>query len=176
MQFPKLFGKSLYFFVAVVLVAVVLASAAYFLTRGTPIVASGDTVQVYYTGRFTNGTVFDSNIGKSPLQFKVGASQVIHGFDYGVIGMKLGENRTLTITPSEAYGLVNPNLIVEVPLSVFGANAVTPGMEIQETINGTEAVGVVKSVNATFANIDFNHPLAGDTLVFQVTIASITKG
>jgi FKBP-type peptidyl-prolyl cis-trans isomerase FkpA len=66
--------------------------------------AVGDVVTVNYTGMFTNGQVFDTSYGKTPLQFRVGAGQLIQGFEQGVVGMKVGGKRRLTIPPSLAYG------------------------------------------------------------------------
>ena len=87
-------------------------------------VAAGDTINVSYTGTFTNGTVFDSNVGKSPLEFTVGAGQLIAGFDKGVIGMKVDEEKTITIPINEAYGEINPALMVQVPSNAFGNQTV----------------------------------------------------
>ena len=66
--------------------------------------AVGDTVTVHYTGRFTNGTIFDSSVGSTPIQFRLGANQVIPGFEQGIVGMKVGGSRRITIPPSLAYG------------------------------------------------------------------------
>ena len=86
--------------------------------------AVGDTVTVHYTGRFTNGTIFDSSVGSTPIQFRLGANQVIPGFEQGIVGMKVGEKRKLTIPPELGYGakgaggVIPPNatLIFEVEL------------------------------------------------------------
>jgi FKBP-type peptidyl-prolyl cis-trans isomerase len=85
----------------------------------------GKTVSVYYTGKLEDGTVFDSNVGKTPMSFPVGAGQMIPGFDQGVQGMKVGGKRTITIPPSLGYGeqgyggVIPPNatLIFEVELA-----------------------------------------------------------
>jgi len=66
--------------------------------------AVGNTVTVHYTGMFTNGTVFDTSVGKTPIQFQLGTSQVITGFWQGIVGMKVGGKRRITIPPSLAYG------------------------------------------------------------------------
>jgi len=66
--------------------------------------AVGDTVTVHYTGRLTNGTIFDSSVGATPIQFRLGANQVIPGFEQGIVGMKVGGSRRITIPPSLAYG------------------------------------------------------------------------
>ncbi len=66
--------------------------------------ALGNTVTVHYTGMFTNGTVFDTSVGRTPIQFQLGAGQVIPGFEQGIVGMKVGGKRRITIPPSLAYG------------------------------------------------------------------------
>jgi peptidylprolyl isomerase len=138
----------------------------------SPVVATGDNVSVYYTGKLTNGTVFDSNVGKQPLNFTVGSGQLIQGFDQGVIGMSLNETKNITIPSNEAYGPVNPSLIVDVPRSQFGNQTITVGMEVTAS-NGQS--GIIKSVNATNVTVDFNSPLAGQTLIFEIKVVSIKK-
>ncbi len=140
-------------------------------------VQNGDTVQVNYTGMFTNGTIFSSNIGvqnSTPLQFKVGANQVIQGFDQAVIGMRVGQEKNITIPVNEAYGPVNPALFIDIPTNTLETelNATpTIGMSIQDS-NG--AHGIITAVNSTHTTIDFNSPLAGKTLVFKIVVVSIT--
>ena len=86
------------------------------------IAKSGDTVEVDYTGKFEDGEVFDSSEGRDPLMFTLGAGQVIAGFDKGVLGMAVGESKTITIPPAEAYGergshpLAGKTLIFEITL------------------------------------------------------------
>ena len=170
--------KPAYALAAVVLV-VALVCLVYFAVGGVgaSTVAAGDTVQVYYTGTFTNGTVFDSNIGGNVLQFTAGANQVIPGFDHGIIGMALNENKTLTIPANDAYGQVNLTMILQVPLSEFGNQTVQKGMVITETssTNGQQYRGIVTALNATTATVDFNSPLAGQTLIFHVRVVGIRK-
>jgi len=89
---------------ALMLLLVVLASGC--VTGQT--VAAGDTVSVFYTGTLEDGTVFDSNEGGAPLTFVAGAGQMIAGFDEGVLGMAVDEERTLTIPPEKAYGNSGP--------------------------------------------------------------------
>lgn len=73
---------------------------------------AGDLVSVHYTGKFANGTTFDSSIGGQPFEFTLGAGRVIKGWDQGVVGMKVGGKRTLTIPPELAYG---PNDYQQIP-------------------------------------------------------------
>jgi FKBP-type peptidyl-prolyl cis-trans isomerase 2 len=136
------------------------------------VVAKGDSVSVYYTGTFTNGTVFDSNVGKSPLNFTVGASQMIKGFDEGVVGMRLDENKSITLQPSEAYGPVNQSLIISVPRSEFSNMTIRVGLQVQ-TSRGE--VGTVTAFNSTNVTVDFNSPMAGKTLIFQIRVVAIKQ-
>lgn len=167
-----LMAKPVYALAAIVIVIAIIGVIYVAIgSASAETVATGDTVGVYYTGTLTNGTVFDSNVGKEPLTFTVGSGQVIQGFDQAVIGMKINESKTVTLPENEAYGPVNPKLIVVVPLSVFGNETVTKGM----TVSNGQAQGTVTQVNATNATVDFNPPLAGQTLIFKITIATIQK-
>jgi FKBP-type peptidyl-prolyl cis-trans isomerase 2 len=150
-------------------------------------VQANDSISVNYIGKLEDGAVFDTSYAEvaknasifipqrqyEPLKFTVGAGQMIQGFDEGVLGMKKGEQKTLTIAPENAYGAIIPEAVVLVPLEILEKNNITAevGMELQ-TISGT---GKVTNVNGTHATIDFNHPLAGKTLVFDVKIETIEK-
>ncbi len=165
---------------AVIIIAVIAVAAivVYLVAgnSGAQTVAVGDTVEVYYTGKFTNGTVFDSNAGKETLNFTVGSGQMISGFDNAVIGMKVGENKTVTLPPDEAYGAVNSNLIIAVPISQFGNQSVKVGMAVTSTSqSGQQAQGVVTAVDSNTATVDFNPPMAGKTLVFTIEVVGIQK-
>lgn len=139
-------------------------------------VAVGDTINVSYTGTLTNGTVFDTNVGKAPLRFTVGSGELIQGFDQGVIGMKVNQEKTITIPANEAYGPVNPTLIIEVPSNSFGNQTAQIGMAVGRNVSGQQEQGVVTAVNKTTVTLDFNPPLAGQTLIFKIKVLSITKG
>lgn len=160
--------------IAAVLIIAIVAIAAYLtVAYGAPTtVADGDNVSVYYTGAFTNGTVFNTNVGGQPLNFTVGANEVIEGFDQGVIGMSVGQNKTITVPPDQGYGVVNPALIVSVPMTAFGNASIANGMIVTAS-DGQE--GVVESFNTTNAIVDFNPPLAGQTLVFNIKVVVIKR-
>ena len=107
-----------------ILVVVAITVGAYIAFTGNvalgQTVKAGDNIEVNYTGTFTNGTVFDStSLHGKPFNFTVGAGQVIPGFDQGVLGMAVGQTRTITIPSNEAYGPVNPALIISAPISAF---------------------------------------------------------
>ncbi|MFT6480747.1 MAG: peptidylprolyl isomerase, partial [Spirosomataceae bacterium] len=78
-------------------------------------VKSGETVNVHYKGTLNDGTVFDSSEGREPLQFEAGSGMVIPGFDNAVVGMKVGDSKTVNIPSAEAYGPRNEEMIVKVP-------------------------------------------------------------
>jgi len=171
---PKV--KQSHMLVAIVVVAIVLVAVFFGMSSSGQTVAVGDTVNVTYTGSFTNGTIFGSNVGGQPLQFTVGANQLIAGFDQGVIGMHVGENKTITVPVNEAYGPVNPSLIVHAPSNVLGNTIATVGMGITTVINGQEVQGEVIAVNSTNVTVNFNPPLAGKTLIFKIKVLAIKKG
>ena len=97
--------------IVAVVVIIVACIAAYLILSTPPVVAAvGDTVNVTYTGMFDNKTVFDTNVNKTPLTFTVGGGQMIPGFDAAVRGMKVNEEKTVTIPSDQAYGAYNPAL------------------------------------------------------------------
>lgn len=166
---------------AAAVAVLLIVGAAYYLLAGSSslVAAPGDNVSVYYTGTFTNGTVFDSNIGKQPFSFTIGANQVIPGFEQAVIGMGINQTKNVTIPPAEGYGEVNPQLIEQVPINAIGGQVSTSihvGSIITRVYNGQNVEGVVTSMNDTTATVDFNPPLAGQTLLFSIKVVAIKKG
>ena len=148
-------------------------------------VQSGDTVLVDYVGTLDNGTVFDTSIqavaqaanlpphpSYQPFNFVVGSGQVIAGFDQGVIGMKVNEEKTIHIQAKDAYGEISSNYIIEVPVAnVSGGANLTVGGVIYA--NGGASQGFITRIENGNATIDFNHPLAGKALNFKLTLRSI---
>lgn len=160
--------------VALVIVVVVIIGGVYFTTvaAAPATVALGDNVSVYYTGSYTNGTVFNTNVGEQLLNFTVGGDQLIPGFEQAVVGMKINQTKNITLTPAEAYGPVNASLIITAPLSEFNNSNVNVGLIVTAS-NGRE--GIVTAVNSIDATIDFNPPLAGKTLDFKIKVVAIKK-
>lgn len=142
--------------------------SARFCSSGPTIAEKGMLVKVDYTGFLDDGSVFDSSKGREPLAFKVGMGQMIPGFDKGVLGMKVGETKELTMPPEDAYGKHDPRGVQEVPMGKL-PDGVEVGTQLQ-TSNGGRAV-VTKIVGDT-ATVDLNHELAGKTLKFSVTLVS----
>ncbi|WP_255336683.1 peptidylprolyl isomerase [Methanosarcina sp. KYL-1] len=151
----------------------------------TDAVKPGDIVRVDYVGKLEDGTVFDTSIEEVateagiynenrdyiPLAFEAGAGQMIKGFDEGVIGMKVGEEKTLTIPPEKAYGEYDEAKVQAIPLEDMGLPEPPVAGQKLSTIYGTTVT--VLEVNETHAKIDFNHELAGKTLIFDITLVSI---
>ena len=164
--------KKMYVYIGIIVV-VVLAIALYFLFGSVQTVKNGDIVSVYYSGSFTNGTIFNSNVGSAPFNFTEGANQTILGFNNAVLGMSLNQTKTVTIPANEAYGPVDPNLIVSIPTNDFSNTTIKVGSVVTDSANGHQLQGVVVKTNATNAIVNFNPPLAGQTLVFQIKVVGI---
>ena len=139
------------------------------------IAKSGDAIRIHYTGRLSEGSVFDSSDGREPLAFTLGSGQVIAGFDSGVVGMAVGDTKTIEIPADKAYGARDENAVVEVAVSDF-PDGVTPevGLPLQLGMEdgGTLQV-VVAEVTDENATLDANHPLAGKDLIFDLELVEI---
>lgn len=135
----------------------------------------GDVVRVHYTGRLTDGTLFDSSEGREPLEFTVGAGQMIKGFDSGVVGMAVGEKKTIEIPPHEAYGERDEEAIIEFPSSNIPDDMkLEPGMQLTlRNQFGQPIPVVVLEVKTDIVVMDANHMLAGKDLVFDVELVEI---
>jgi FKBP-type peptidyl-prolyl cis-trans isomerase 2 len=131
---------------------------------------NGDTVRVHYTGRLENGDVFDSSEGGDPLEFEVGAGQVIAGFDENVQGMNVGDAKTISIEPENAYGERIDALVGKVEragLNLDGEPQV--GMELALQLpDGQQIPVVITEVTDESVTFDANHPLAGQKLIFEI--------
>jgi peptidylprolyl isomerase len=139
------------------------------------IAGKGDAVKVHYTGRLLNGTVFDSSEGRSPLGFTLGDGNMIKGFDAAVYGMAVGDQKSVTIPCVEAYGEKREDMLLDIPM-----NQVPPsikpevGMELSLQNQMGQPVPVkVVYVDEEKITLDANHQLAGEDLIFDITLVSI---
>ncbi len=133
----------------------------------------GTKVKVHYTGTLNDGTVFDSSEGKEPLEFTIGESQVIKGFEDGIKEMKLNEERTINIKPEDAYGESQEQLVMSIPREKFPENVEVNGKLVIKSPDGQSIPAFVKEVNKDSVVIDLNHPLAGKELTFKVKIVEV---
>lgn len=156
--------------------ALLAALALAACSAGKMAVAKDTVVTLNYTGKLSDGTVFDTSVGKTPLTFVEGEGRMIPGFEKAILGMKPGQKKSFTIPPSEAYGEPNKSLIIDVPRAQFPASMdVKVGMHVaRETPQGA-IPGLVTKVGKDTVTVDFNSPLAGKTLTFDVDILDVTK-
>ena len=138
-------------------------------------VKPGDTVKVHYTGSLENGQVFDSSEGKEPLEFTVGAGEVIGGFEKAVVGMAVGESKTEHIPSQNAYGPRREELQLEVERTKL-----PPSLEIEvgqmlgiQSPTGEVTRVTVAGVQDNSVTLDANHPLAGKDLKFDIEVVDI---
>jgi len=138
-------------------------------------VKEGDVVKVHYTGKLTNGEQFDSSLGREPLEFTVGAGQMIKGFDAAMPGMVVGDKKTINIAPEEGYGVLNEEAIIHFPKENIPADMkLEPGMQLtlSDPQGNPVPVVVVELMEETVV-LDANHFLAGKELVFDIELVEI---
>jgi peptidylprolyl isomerase len=144
----------------------------------TPIAQTGDTVQVHYTGTLTDGTLFDSSVGREPLEFSLGSGMVIKGFDDGVTGMVVGSKKTIHIPAEEAYGPSQEEAIFsfsrsEIPNDIpleLGAQ-----LNMHEDGNPNPVPVTIVALTDDQVTVDANHPLAGQDLIFELELVGIRQ-
>lgn len=136
---------------------------------------AGDKVKIHYEGRLDDGTVFDSSDGSEPLEFTLGASQVIPGFEEAITGMSVGEKKTVTISASKAYGQRNEALVKSIDRSNFAPGIeLKVGLMMRLTMDNNESIIVqITGLNDKEVTLDANHPLAGKDLTFDITLVEI---
>jgi peptidylprolyl isomerase len=143
-------------------------------------IREGDGVQIHYTARFADGTLFASSIQGPPVEFTAGGDQVIRGLSVAVIGLEQGASRRITVPPADAYGEHDGQLERRVPRTEMPPE-IKPGDQLSAKAGANEMAVWVRSVEADFAVVDGNHPLAGQTLIFEFEVvghqpAAETKG
>ncbi|SEO62354.1 peptidylprolyl isomerase [Salinihabitans flavidus] len=136
---------------------------------------SGDTVRIHYTGKLNDGTVFDSSEGRDPLEFTVGAGEVIPGFEKAVDGMEVGEKKTAEVPCDEAYGQVNPEARQDVPREQIPEEIpLEVGLQLQMQAPSGQVVPVtVAAIGDEAVTLDANHALAGQDLTFNIELVSV---
>jgi peptidylprolyl isomerase len=135
----------------------------------------GDTVQVHYTGKLEDGTVFDTSRERHPLQFTLGNGQVIAGFENAIAGMNVGESKTAVIPVEQGYGPRRDDMIVTVKRDQLPRDLpakVGQRLELTQTDDRVMLVTVTAMTDATLT-LDANHPLAGKVLTFDLELVGI---
>jgi len=145
------------------------------MTQATAQATPGDTVLFHYTGSLTDGTVFDSSSGREPLQVTLGSGQVISGVDDALVGMKPGQEKTVTLAADEAYGPRRPELLHEVERAAIPPEVdIAVGKQLEGRDTGGQRLRLtVVDVADDKVTLDANHPLAGQDLQFDLQLVEI---
>ncbi|CAK7053384.1 MAG: FKBP-type 16 kDa peptidyl-prolyl cis-trans isomerase [Desulfovibrio sp.] len=136
---------------------------------------NGDTVIVHYTGKLADGTIFDSTEGGEALEAPLGEEMLIPGFESALLGMEPGGKKTVTIQPDDAYGERMEDLVLSLPREDAPEHMEPePGMMVQLSMeDGEEFEAVITEVTEKEIIVDANHPLAGETLTFDIELVEI---
>ena len=135
----------------------------------------GDTVKVHYTGKYSDGSVFDSSKNHGPIEFKLGDSMVIAGFEQAVLGMAIGDKKTITIAHENAYGPHLPELISNIKKTELPPH-INPELGQQLEISQPDAPPFIVTITHIMEEeitLDANHPLAGKDLTFEIELVEI---
>ncbi len=135
-------------------------------------IETGDTVRIHYRGALEDGTVFDDSTGREPLEFRAGSEELIPGVSHAVIGMALGEKKTVNIPPNLGYGERRNELLMRVHTSQLPEGAQVGAVLGLQTPEGTHQATLIE-LTETEAVLDGNHFLAGKTLVFDLEVVGI---
>jgi len=141
-------------------------------------VADNLVVSLEYVLRLDDGEIIDQSNGNEPLQFLQGGGEVIPGLEHGLLGMYIGDEKEIVIAPGEAYGEYDPDNYEIMPRSAFPDDLeLSVGMELALSDSETDEVfeARVAKLQADQVVVDMNHPLAGETLHFQVKIAGLRR-
>lgn len=137
-------------------------------------ISDGKTVSMEYTLTLENKEIIDTNVGKEPLTFVQGSHEIIPGLENELLGMRKGESKHVTVAPEQGYGPHDPGAVLEVPIDQIPPDARKVGTQLQgKDPEGRVVHPRVAKVNEQTVVLDFNHPLAGKTLYFDVTILDI---
>jgi len=140
-------------------------------------IKKGDKLTVEYTGKLADGTVFDTSEGRAPLNFEVGANQVIPGFENAVEGMTKGEEKTFKLTVEEGYGPIRAELVQEIPRDKLPEKPEPQEgmMLMMKAPTGQQIPARITKVADGKVTIDINHPLAGKELTFEIKIVGVNE-
>jgi len=167
--------KKLFLVLVSIIVIILIGILGAACNNTVPQAKTGDTVKVDYTGKLQDGTVFDTSAGSEPLEFKIGQGQLIPGFEQAVLGMKVGDSKTVTIPVDQAYGPRQDDLVQKVAPDRLPPDLKPEvGLQLQTTrSDGSTMVVTITEVSDTAITIDANPPLAGKDLTFEIKLMGI---
>ncbi|VAX38125.1 FKBP-type peptidyl-prolyl cis-trans isomerase SlyD [hydrothermal vent metagenome] len=140
-----------------------------------PKVQENNTVSIHYTAKTAEGGVFETSAKRDPLQFIAGGNSVIAGVSQAVIGMDVGDKKTVSISPEEGFGLRDPSLEQTIPRS-FLPEGISEGDQTTATFDDHELDVWVQKLEGDEVVVDANHPLAGESLVYEIELVAINAG
>lgn len=139
------------------------------------LVKNGDTVKAHFTGRLENGEAFTRSEDENPLEFTLGTGELIPGVERGIVGMEVGEKKTIPVPPEQAYGPRREELVVEVKRNDIPEN-IDPALGkhlLLQTPEGDSITAIITDIGKDTVTLDANHPLAGVTLFFDLELVEI---
>ncbi|NRP35598.1 FKBP-type 16 kDa peptidyl-prolyl cis-trans isomerase [Marinobacterium sp. xm-d-579] len=136
-------------------------------------IEQGRKVTMHFAIKLTDGQIVDSNFEGSPVEFEVGDGNIPEGFEAALTGLKVGDHLDLTIDPERGFGQHNPSNIQTMKRSDFKDMELEPGLVISFQEPGGELPGVIVEFDDERVEVDFNHPLAGKTILFEVQVLNI---
>lgn len=140
-------------------------------------VSTGKQVSIEYTLTLEDETVVDSNVGAEPLTFIQGSHNIIPGLESALDGMKVGESKQVTVAPEDAYGFVNEDSVSEIEKTYIPEDSLKVGAVLQgQSPDGRVIIARVVEITEETVMLDYNHPLAGKTLNFDVEIMNVQNG
>jgi FKBP-type peptidyl-prolyl cis-trans isomerase SlyD len=140
-------------------------------------IADGTQVSLEYTLSLEDKTVVESNVGGKPMTYKHGAHEIVPGLETALAGLPKGEKKRVVVKPSDGYGAVDPKAVQEVKKSMIPEQARKVGAQLEaKGPDGQSMFPIITAVNEETVTLDFNHPLAGKTLIFDVKVLDIRPG
>ena len=142
------------------------------------VVTNGQVVSLAYELRLENGEVLDKREGQDPLEFVQGRGQIIPGLESALYGMHIGEEKAVVVNPAEGYGEYDEDELDVMPRKSFPDHlelSVGKGLRFRDKETGEVYIGYVAELDEDKAVLDFNHPLAGETLHFQVRVLDVRE-
>ena len=137
-------------------------------------IAPDAKVTLHFAIKLEDGSVVDSNFDGNPATFVVGDGQLLEGFETALLGMKAGDEAVVDISPEQGFGMSNPSNTQRIPRSQFGDMELEPGLVVSFADAGNgELPGVIGEFDDKMVTVDFNHPLAGKNLKFEVKIIAV---
>ena len=162
---------------AVLLLSTVAACAGEQKKGVSPMtVSNGKQVTLEYTLQLDDQSVVDTNVGKEPLKVTQGSHQIIPGVEKQIEGMAAGEKKKFSVAPTEGYGTVDPKAFQEIDKKMVPAEAQKVGMQLEgTTAEGRKVFPRISAVKNDTVVLDFNHPLAGKTLYFDIKVLDVAQ-